>query len=67
MNISIDEIRILIGLARRGLLYLADPDKWPNRDLDGEAMIELEDCANRLEEVNDTLRKYAPDVDQLVE
>jgi hypothetical protein len=68
MNISIDEIRVLIGVARRGLLYLSFPYNWPDPgDLDYESAAELKDCAEGLKAVNDKLREYAPDVDQLVE
>ena len=66
MNVEFDEIRILIGLARRGLTSTMRNYQKCN-ELDERSTRALKSCLEHLSEANYILQPYAPDVDMLVE
>lgn len=66
MKMEFDEIRILIGLAQRGLASTMLAYQKRN-ELDAASVRTLTKCLEHLSDANDILQPYAPDVDMLVE
>lgn len=64
---SLEEVRILVGLATKELRNMRDPKRWFPEKLDDKTVETLKVCVGHLMSVNKLLEPYAPDVSEIVE
>jgi hypothetical protein len=60
MDLTADEIRMLLGMATRGLRDMRDSE---TNDLNHTDRMQLQEISEKVEDAYDDLRPWAPDVE----